>query len=49
MEEFVQLGFERLALHSRSISFISPTNGEEVRFVAEYPADFEEAIKHCEK
>ena len=38
------LGFERLALHSRNISFILP-NGKRIAIEAPYPKDFEEALK----
>ena len=37
------LGFERLALHARTISFTAPT-GEEITVTAPYPADFERAL-----
>jgi 23S rRNA pseudouridine1911/1915/1917 synthase len=37
------LGFERLALHSRSIQYIDHT-GKQHKIVAPYPADFEKAI-----
>jgi len=37
------LGFARLALHSRSISFASPTTGKLVSVTAPYPPDFERA------
>ena len=38
------LGFERLALHARSLTVTLP-NGEEKTVVAPYPADFESALK----
>jgi 23S rRNA pseudouridine1911/1915/1917 synthase len=37
------LGFNRLALHAKSIS-LTAQNGEEVEYVAEYPADFHKAL-----
>jgi 23S rRNA pseudouridine1911/1915/1917 synthase len=40
------LGFERLALHALSISFMHP-DGREVVFEAPLPADFAEAVKLC--
>ena len=38
------LGFERLALHARSLT-VKMLNGEEKTVVAPYPADFEKALK----
>lgn len=38
------LGFNRLALHSRSISFVQPTSGTRLIVEAPYPKDFEEAL-----
>ena len=38
------LGFKRLALHSRSISFLLP-NGKRITAGAPYPEDFEAALK----
>lgn len=40
------LGFNRLALHALSLSFVHP-NGREVLFEAPLPADFAEALKLC--
>ena len=37
------LGFERLALHARRISFLN-VKGEEVRLEAPYPEDFQKAL-----
>lgn len=37
------LGFTRVALHARTISFVAP-GGEEVSVTAPYPGDFEEAL-----
>jgi len=37
------LGFERLALHARSVTFLLP-NGEQKTVTAPYPEDFEDAI-----
>ncbi len=37
------LGFDRLALHAFSISFVD-LNGEETKFVAKLPLDFENAV-----
>jgi 23S rRNA pseudouridine1911/1915/1917 synthase len=37
------LGFERLALHARTIAFTAP-NGERVQVDAPYPADFQRAL-----
>lgn len=39
------LGFSRLALHSRSISFTHPSTGKNVMVEAPYPKDFEETLK----
>jgi 23S rRNA pseudouridine1911/1915/1917 synthase len=39
------LGFGRLALHARQISFFD-TEGERVTVEAEFPEDFEKALKH---
>lgn len=39
-----ELGFSRLALHSRVVSFVSPTGGQRVRVEAPYPPDFENAL-----
>jgi 23S rRNA pseudouridine1911/1915/1917 synthase len=38
------LGFERLALHSRAISFIQPATGKRMTVEAPYPADFQNAM-----
>ncbi len=38
------LGFKRLALHSRAISFLLPT-GKRITVEAPYPADFKKALK----
>ncbi len=38
------LGFTRLALHSRVLSFAHPTNGERMTVEAPYPEDFEHAL-----
>lgn len=38
------LGFERVALHARTITFIGP-KGEEIAVTAPYPADFEQALQ----
>lgn len=38
-----RLGFARVALHARTISFVAPS-GEEVSVTAPYPEDFEEAL-----
>jgi 23S rRNA pseudouridine1911/1915/1917 synthase len=38
-----RLGFTRVALHARTISFVVP-GGEEVSVTAPYPEDFEEAL-----
>lgn len=40
------LGFERLALHAREISF--SLDGQNYNFKAPYPEDFERALKTCE-
>ncbi|OHA21226.1 MAG: hypothetical protein A2W52_01860 [Candidatus Taylorbacteria bacterium RIFCSPHIGHO2_02_49_25] len=37
------LGFTRLALHSRSVSFLLPRSGKRITVDAPYPADFEHA------
>ncbi len=37
------LGFSRVALHARTISFVAP-EGQQVAVSAPYPADFEQAI-----
>lgn len=42
------LGFNRVALHSREISFIS-LNGEKHTISAPYPEDFEKALKLLQK
>lgn len=42
------LGFERLALHSKSISFIG-LDGKPIEAEAPYPADFKRAIKGIEQ
>ncbi len=42
------LGFERVALHARTIAFTSPT-GEEIQVTAPYPEDFQTAIAHLPK
>ena len=34
------LGFSRQALHAKEIRFIHPVSGKEMRFEADYPADF---------
>ena len=39
------LGFKRLALHSRAISFIQPSTGKRVVVEAPYPDDFKEAVE----
>lgn len=39
------LGFSRLALHSRSISFTHPSTGKKVMAEAPYPKDFEETLE----
>lgn len=39
-----ELGFKRLALHSRSLSFVKP-DGTRISVEAPYPRDFEEALK----
>lgn len=39
------LGFQRLALHSCSISFVHPSTGRRMTVEAPYPKDFEEALK----
>lgn len=38
------LGFSRLALHSRALSFVHPTSGERMTVEAPYPEDFQEAM-----
>ena len=43
------LGFERLALHSRHISFLLPSTGKRITVEAPYPKDFEAAIKKISK
>ncbi len=43
-----ELGFKRLALHSREISFEN-VEGKKVSVTAPYPKDFEKAIKFLEK
>lgn len=40
------LGFGRLALHARSISFLHPTSGATMKIEAPYPADFQKAVAH---
>jgi len=42
------LGFERLALHARTISFVHP-NGSTLTVEAPYPADFERALTEFTK
>ncbi len=42
------LGFTRLALHSRFVSFTQPTSGVSVKVEAPYPADFQKAIEDFE-
>jgi len=39
------LGFDRTALHARSIDFVSPTTGERVKIEAPLPEDFASAKK----
>ncbi|MEK7087708.1 MAG: RluA family pseudouridine synthase [Patescibacteria group bacterium] len=39
------LGFKRLALHSRAVSFVLPTSGKRITVEAPYPKDFEGALK----
>ena len=41
------LGFTRLALHSRAVSFLLP-NGKRITIEAPYPADFQRALKNFE-
>ena len=43
-----ELGFNRLALHSKAISFTLPS-GEKKRVEAPYPADFKRALKEMAK
>ncbi len=43
------LGFKRLALHSRHISFLLPTGGKRITVEAPYPADFTAAIQAVSK
>lgn len=38
------LGFDRVALHARTISFMTPT-GENIEITAPYPEDFERALQ----
>lgn len=40
------LGFKRLALHSRSLSFVQPSTGKRMVVEAPYPDDFKEALAH---
>ncbi|MSU56234.1 MAG: RluA family pseudouridine synthase [Candidatus Taylorbacteria bacterium] len=40
------LGFKRLALHSRLISFLHPTTGKRTVVEAPYPKDFQKAMKY---
>lgn len=42
------LGFQRLALHSKSVTF-SDTRGDKHTIVAPYPADFEEALRALQR
>ena len=39
------LGFKRLALHSRAISFLLSSSGKRILVEAPYPKDFKEALK----
>lgn len=39
------LGFKRLALHSRVISFLLPSSGKRITVEAPYPPDFQKAIE----
>ena len=39
------LGFSRLALHSRALSFLHPISGERMTVESSYPKDFEAALK----
>ncbi len=41
-----ELGFERLALHARSLMLALPS-GEKKTVIAPYPPDFEKALKSC--
>ncbi len=41
-------GYERLALHSRSISFQHPTSGEQLTFEAEVPNYFNKLVDHIQ-
>lgn len=43
------IGFNRLALHSRSISFVHPSTGKRITVEAPYPKDFEEVLKISRK
>ena len=43
-----QLGFKRMALHARELEITLP-GGKLLNIVAEYPADFEEAIAKMKK
>jgi len=40
------LGFNRLALHSRAVSFVQPSTGRRTVVEAPYPEDFEKALKN---
>jgi 23S rRNA pseudouridine1911/1915/1917 synthase len=44
LEKENQLGFKRLALHARQIEITIPS-GKEIKVIAPYPEDFEDAIK----
>ncbi len=42
-------GFDRLALHALSLTFIHPTTGQQVSFEAPLPADFQEAERQMKE
>ena len=43
------LGFTRLALHARAISFALPSSGKAISVEAPYPADFADALKRLNR
>ncbi len=48
LQDHVGCGFNRLALHARSIAF-TDTNGDTIQVVAPYPPDFEHAVNSIAK